>query len=211
MTEFPKNTKLFYAALVRKDPAFEGQFIAAVKTTGIFCRPTCTARKPKIDNVEFFATAQGALTNGYRPCKICKPLESAGEVPEEIKSLLLELDIHPQDKISDYALSQRGIEPNRIRRWFQRNHGMTFQAYQRLLRINGALKQIKSGAKVIDAAFDSGYESLSGFNHSFKRATSKKPNESRDAACLTFLRFATPIGPMITVATEEGIGLFRVY
>jgi len=64
-----------FKALVDKDVAYEGTFVAAVKTTGVFCRPTCTARKPKKENVEFFKTTKEALAKGYRPCKICRPLE----------------------------------------------------------------------------------------------------------------------------------------
>ena len=63
-----------YKALVDKDVSYEGTFIAAVKTTGIFCRPTCTARKPKKENVEFYSTTKEAILKGYRPCKVCNPL-----------------------------------------------------------------------------------------------------------------------------------------
>src|SRR5687768_1271847 len=77
-------TDEFYNALVAKDSSYEGSFIAAIKTTGIFCRPTCTARKPKKENVEFFATTKEAIQHGYRPCKICSPLERLGETPEYI-------------------------------------------------------------------------------------------------------------------------------
>ena len=69
---------IMYKALVDKDASFEGIFIAAVKTTGIFCRPTCTARKPKEENVEFFHTTKEAILKGYRPCKVCNPLEKLG-------------------------------------------------------------------------------------------------------------------------------------
>ncbi|GEM_PF-1343820 len=69
---------VFYSALSRRDSTFEGIFVVAVKTTGIFCRPTCSARMPKRENVEFFTSARDALLQGYRPCKICKPMEHAG-------------------------------------------------------------------------------------------------------------------------------------
>ena len=71
-----------YKALVAKDVSYEGIFIAGVKTTGIFCRPTCPARKPKAENVEFFKTTKDAILRGYRPCKVCNPLEKLGETPE---------------------------------------------------------------------------------------------------------------------------------
>ncbi len=69
--------ELMYDALVRKDSQFEGVFFAAVKTTGIFCRPTCTARKPKFENAAFYTTSKEAILHGYRPCKVCSPLGTA--------------------------------------------------------------------------------------------------------------------------------------
>ena len=78
--------QIMYKALVDKDVSYEGTFIAAVKTTGIFCRPTCTARKPKKENVEFYSTTKEAILKGYRPCKVCNPLEKLGETPNYIKN-----------------------------------------------------------------------------------------------------------------------------
>lgn len=195
-------------AFQNRDRQFEGLFIIAVKTTGIFCRPGCTARMPKKENVEFFDTAKEAMSNGYRPCKVCKPLEKSGEVPDEIKIILDEIENNPSGKITDYGLVKKGIEPSRVRRWFLKNHGMTFQAYQRLLRINNAFNRIKNGEKVIEAAYENGYDSLSGFNHTFKKATSINPKDSLQNNCLSFTRFTTPLGPMMAVASEEGICLF---
>jgi AraC family transcriptional regulator of adaptative response/methylated-DNA-[protein]-cysteine methyltransferase len=209
MNSIRLNDDSFYDALLRKDSQFEGLFFAGIKSTGIFCRPTCRARKPKRENVEFFATAGEALANGYRPCKICNPMEHAGETPGEIRELFRALEKNPGEKISDYALAMKGIDPGRIRRWFKKHHGMTFQSYQRLIRINGALRNIKNGGKVIDAAFDSGYESLSGFSYSFKKATAKTPSESKFTDSLVFTRFATPLGPMVAVANDEGICLLE--
>ena len=202
--------EIMYNALLNKDRQFEGQFIAGVKTTGIFCRPSCTARKPKKENIEYFETSKEAMSGGYRPCKICKPLEMSGETPVEIKNILKEIEQNPTEKITDYGLIKKGIEPSKVRRWFLKNHGMTFQAYQRLLRINNAFNKIKEGDKVIEAAYDSGYDSLSGFLHTFKKATSINPKESIINNCLTYIRFSTPLGPMMAVASDKGICLFEL-
>ena len=209
MVELNISDSTAYKALANKDPHYEGLFFAAVKTTGIFCRPTCRARKPKKENVEFFSTAKEAMAKGYRPCKICRPLEFPDETTDEIKSILKEIEVNPSDKITDYNLIQRGIEPNKIRRWFLKNHGMTFHAYQRMFRINNALKNIKNGNKIIEAAYDSGYESLSGFQHSFKKATKNNPTESKNKNVLTFERFSIPLGPMIAIGNDEGIYLLE--
>src|SRR5918992_3086037 len=88
-------------AMLSSDAAYEGVFYTAVKTTGIFCRPSCTARKPKKENVEFFRTSKEAILKGYRPCRVCKPLEQLNETPEKIKTLLNELTINPSQKFKD--------------------------------------------------------------------------------------------------------------
>jgi len=73
-----------YNAIGKTGSFYEGMFITVVKTTGIFCRPSCRARKPKPENVIFYATVQEALQNGFRPCKVCKPLEKRDETPKYI-------------------------------------------------------------------------------------------------------------------------------
>jgi AraC family transcriptional regulator of adaptative response/methylated-DNA-[protein]-cysteine methyltransferase len=198
-----------YKALTNKDPQYEGLFFAAIKTTGIFCRPTCRARKPKKENVEFFPTAKDALANGYRPCKICRPLEYPDDTIKEVRPILREIESNPGSRITDYELTKRGIEPSKVRRWFLKNHGMTFHAYQRMLRINNALRNIKKGNKVIEAAYDAGYESLSGFQHSFRKTTSGKPSEIKNRRVLSFERISTPLGPMIAIGNDDGLYLLE--
>jgi AraC family transcriptional regulator of adaptative response/methylated-DNA-[protein]-cysteine methyltransferase len=209
MQDIVLSENVMYEALVTKNSQFEGLFYAAVKTTGIFCRSTCTARKPKKENVEFFETTREALINGYRPCKVCRPLEKIGTFPDGIQAVMNELITNPDIRITDFNLSRRGIDPNSVRRWFLKNHGITFQAYQRLTRINNAMTHIRNGDKVIEAAFENGYESLSGFQHTFKKATNQSPIQSKQSAQLTATRISTPLGPMMTVATEEGICLLE--
>lgn len=200
--------KVMYNALLKKDSSFDGIFYVAVKTTGIFCRPTCTARKPKRENVEYFDTSRDAILNGYRPCKICLPLENPGTTPEYIKKLIKEINEKPSIKIKDYGLRKRGLEPNKIRRWFKKNHNMTFHAFQRMMRLNNAFTKIQSGEKVTSTAFDSGFESLSGFNDSFKSIVGTAPTNSKEKKIINLVRMETPIGPMYAGATEKGICLF---
>lgn len=197
-----------YRASVEKDRSFEGIFWMGVKTTGIFCRPSCTARKPMMENVEFFATPKEAMLHGYRACKVCKPLQNMGAAPDYIQQLLERLQADPGQRIKDWDLKQQGAEPATVRRWFKANFDMTFQAYQRYLRINKAFGQIKYGERVSGAAFGNGYDSLSGFGDSFKKLLGTTPNKSRDKQVITITRITTPLGPMIAGATDEGICLF---
>lgn len=107
-----------YDAIGKQDTQYEGVFITAVKTTGIFCRPSYRARKPKAENVIFFNTAQEAIQNGFRPCKVCKPMERKDETPEYVKDIIQELHDNLYLRIKDYDLVQLGIEPSHMRRWF---------------------------------------------------------------------------------------------
>lgn len=200
---------IMYQASLNKDSSFEGVFFTAVKTTGVFCRPSCTARKPKIENVEFFKTSKECILKGYRPCKICKPLEKLNETPVFIKQLIDELTENPSIKFKDYDLIKRGIEPSQIRRWFLKNHGITFQAFQRMFRINAAFKKINNGESVTEAAFDSGFESLSGFGDSFKTIFGVSPKNSKSQKIIDLKRIETPLGTMYACAVEEGICLLE--
>jgi len=224
--KLPKQT-VMYNALIEKNSSFEGVFFAAIKTTGIFCRPTCTARKPKAENVEYYSDTKSALSFGYRPCKVCLPMQPFGEKPEWLLGLLKDISAHPELKIKDHDLKERGIDPARVRRWFNKNHGITFQAYTRALRINRAFSLLNkdntiggkvrtnpstnhcAGQSIIDTAFDSGYQSLSGFNEAFKKFTGTTPSNTRNTRVITVTRLLTPLGPMITAVSGKGICLLE--
>jgi len=208
MPDLPSE-KTMYQAIADKDTSFEGIFVVAVKTTGIFCRPGCSARTPKRENVEFFGQPREALEHGYRPCKVCKPMNIRGEVPDWLKPLLEEINAEPGIRLKDQDIRERGLDPNRVRRWFQKHHGMTFQAFLRTLRIGQAFGQIRHGESVTGAAFDSGYESLSGFGESFKKITNFAPVESSSKSLVKVTRILTPLGPMLAGATDEGICLLE--
>lgn len=203
------SSETMYQAIVDKDIAYEGIFFTAVKTTGIFCRPSCTARKPKFENVEFFATTKECILRGYRPCKVCFPLENPNQTPTKYKQILHTLSENPAIKLKDYDLRQMGVEPSQIRRWFLKNHGITFHAFQRMFRINTAFKKIQNGSSVSQTAYDTGFESLSGFADSFKNIFGVSPKSSQKINVIDLKRIETPLGTMITCATEEGICLLE--
>ena len=203
------DPETLYTALLRRDSTFEGIFVVGVKTTGVFCRPTCRARMPKRENVEFFHSAQEALAHGYRPCKICTPLEQKGTPPDWLQPLLEEIHHSPLVKLRDSHLRERGLDPNRVRYWFKKQHGMTFQEYLRLLRIGQAFGRIKHGEKVVSTAFESGYQSLSGFADSFRKTADFSPSQSPDNYLIPTTRILTPLGPMLAGATDDGVCLLE--
>lgn len=198
-----------YRAFQARDTSYEGVFVTGVRTTGIFCRPSCPARKPARDNIEFFATAREAMAHGYRPCLRCRPMEPRGQAPEAIRALLDEVGSDPGARISDGDLRTRGIDPAAVRRWFRANHGMTFQAYQRGLRLSRALGRLAGGEAITQTAFGNGYDSLSGFQEAIRSVTGRSVAASRAATVVHLQQVLTPLGPMLAGAMEEGICLLE--
>lgn len=203
------SPEIMYKASLDRDSEFEGVFWMAVKTTGIFCRPICRARKPKLENVEFYTSIKDAISNGYRACKVCKPLENPEQTPDYINNILLELTNNPEIKITDQILHSRGINPATVRRWFQKNHNITFHAFQRTHRLNTAFKKLNNGYNVTETALESGFESLSGFSESFKNAFGVSASSSSHQNIIDLKRIETPLGPMLAAANRKGICLLE--
>ena len=203
------STAEMYRALVERDGSFEGLFYACVRTTGIFCRPTCHARKPKPENVEFAPTIQEALHRGYRPCQLCEPMSAGPSAPNWLAPLLDELRTRPDLKLRDHDLRVRGLDPVQVRRTFKRSFGMTFQAYQRACRLGTAMQALHKGAATLDAGLDAGFESDSGFREAFARVFGDAPGRARDRALLKAAWIETPLGPMLAVAGDEGLELLE--
>ncbi len=204
-----KTIDIYYEALLERKQNFVGIFFVGVKTTSVFCIATCRARKPKKENVEFFTTFKDALDNGYRPCKVCKPTENANEAPQQVQTAIQLIKENPKSKITDYQLRQMNISPEIVRRWFNKNYGMTFQAYQRMYRINVAFQELKNGKNTTETAFDSGYESLSGFGYTFKKIMGNSPTNSTSENVILINRLTTPLGPMFVCATANGVCLLE--
>jgi len=198
-----------YRALAHKDPEFDGVFFTGVRTTGIFCRSVCTARKPKRENVVFFPDAREALLAGFRPCRICRPMETRGATPAPIAALLDDLAKDPPRRLSDEDIRARGIDPVALRRWFKKRHGLTFHAYLRALRIGDAFGRIRHGESTLDAGLSTGWESASAFGEAFKKLTGTSPAKAKQGTLVRVTRLATPLGPMLAGATDKGICLLE--
>jgi AraC family transcriptional regulator, regulatory protein of adaptative response / methylated-DNA-[protein]-cysteine methyltransferase len=200
---------VMYDALCRRDAGFEGVFVACVRSTGIFCRPTCSARKPLVKNVEFAASWQEALARGFRPCRVCRPLGPLDSEPTWLPPLLAEVFTTPSVRLSDADLRERGLEPVHVRRIFKRRYGMTFQAYQRASRLGTALGALQQGTHTLNAGLDAGFQSDSGFRDAFQRLFGATPGRGRDTALLVADWMATPLGPMLAVAAGDALALLE--
>jgi AraC family transcriptional regulator of adaptative response/methylated-DNA-[protein]-cysteine methyltransferase len=202
------TTREMQRAYLDRDASYNGLFFLGVRTTGIFCRPTCPARKPLPKNVEYFQTAQAALVAGYRPCKRCRPLESDDQPPWAAE-LLADVERLPAPRITDGQLRSRGIDPATVRRYFLRHYGMTFQAFTRARRLAGALGQIRKGGAIDSAVLDSGYESHSGFRDAFSRTFGSAPGSYRNGQCVLLSWLKSPLGPLVAGATADGVCLLE--
>jgi AraC family transcriptional regulator of adaptative response/methylated-DNA-[protein]-cysteine methyltransferase len=204
-------TDEMFRAVVERNGAYDGVFFTAVRTTGIFCRPTCPAKKPRRENVEFFSTTKDALASGYRPCQRCRPMELPGDAPPWLRDLLAEIERDPSRRWTDADLRARSVDPARARRWFRANHGMTFHAYQRARRLGLALIRIRRGDDLLGAAHDHGYESQSGFRDAFAQLFGEPPGRSRahGTTPAVVTRLTTPLGPMVAAATDKGVCLLE--
>ena len=204
----PPNDTM-YQALVERDASFEGIFFVGVRTTGIFCRPTCSARKPARQNVEFFPSPNEALLGGYRPCLRCQPMDEARPAPDLIKRLRAEVEKAPDGRLTDKELTSLAIDPSTARRQFKRYYGMTFQAYHRARRMGRALSEVRRGERVEDVRTESGFGSESGFREAFIKVFGDPPTAAKERDCLFAERLTTPLGTMLAVADDEGLRLLE--
>ncbi|NDJ52890.1 MAG: bifunctional transcriptional activator/DNA repair protein Ada [Chloroflexi bacterium] len=199
----------YYQALLNKDADYEGIFYVGVRSTGIFCRPTCPARKPKFENCEFYPNAQEALLAGYRPCKRCQPLSYPNQESETIRQLVAAVEADPEHHWRNADLRTLHIDPSTARRQFKQRFGMTFIEYARARRLGLAMKQIRSGTTVIDAQLAAGYESGSGFRDAFSRIMGAAPSQADQTKVLHAAWIDTPLGPMIAMGDVEALYLLE--
>lgn len=203
-----KKREEYYQALKTRDQKYDGIFFAGIKTTGIFCHPTCTARKPNYENCEFYSSAEEALLSGYRPCKICQPLSFPQAIPEEVQLLVNEVERHPEKRWKEADFSAIGLNSATARRKFKTIYNMTFVQYARARRMGLAFKEISHGSRVIDQQFEAGYESASGFNDAFTKIMGN-PVKKTTARPLNASFISTPIGRMLCLTDDAYLYLLE--
>lgn len=207
MSSLPPQSEMERAYRAR-DRRYDGIFFVGVRTTGIFCRPTCPAKSPLPKNVEYFASPSHALFAGYRACKRCRPLATANQ-PDWATALLSEIDGDSAIRLKESDLRARGLDPSTVRRFFTKNYGMTFNAYQRARRLSTAFQSIKSGTALDHVGIDVGYESASGFRDAFSRTFGCTPGRvpTHDSVFLAWIQ--SPLGPLVAGATDAGVCLLE--
>ena len=143
------------------------------------------------------------------PCKRCRPLETEGTSPDWLSGLMDELNTTRGRRWKDGDLRDIGLDPASVRRWFQKEYGMTFHAYHRAMRLGSALGLMRQGEKIAPTAYESGYESVSGFREAISRLAGVAAGTASTREPLFVTRVTTPIGPMVAGATDAGIYLLE--
>ncbi len=199
-----------WAAVAARDPAADGTFFYAVKTTGVYCRPSCASRTPRPENVSFHTTAADAERAGFRPCKRCRPDAPAHD--ERRDALIAELCrfIERADHVPTLEeLAQRaGLSPFHLHRMFKAATGVTprqYAAAHRTRRVRAALDDRRT---VTEAIYDAGYNSSGRFYDDAAGLLGMTPTRFRAGGIDTEIRFAIgecSLGSILVAATDKGV------
>jgi AraC family transcriptional regulator, regulatory protein of adaptative response / methylated-DNA-[protein]-cysteine methyltransferase len=195
-----------FAAFDARDRTMDGRFIGAVKTTGIYCKPSCPARRPLRENVEFFWTREEAASAGYRACKRCLPDDVGRDAVAVAKALEL---LGGDEALSLEELAAAvGYAPHHFHRLFKRATGVTPAAYARAQRAKRAETALGNNGRITDAIYDAGYSGPSRFYAETKGRLGMTPSAWKNGGAGVAIRWAiapTSLGPMLVAATDKGI------
>jgi AraC family transcriptional regulator, regulatory protein of adaptative response / methylated-DNA-[protein]-cysteine methyltransferase len=196
-----------FAAFDRRDRSLDGRFVGAVKTTGIYCKPSCPARRPLRENVEFFATAAEARAAGYRACKRCLP-DDVGRDADGVARALVLIAASDERVSLEAMAAAAGYAPHHFHRVFKRAMSVTPAAYVRGERAKRAEAALAANGRVTDAIYDAGYSGPSRFYAESKGRLGMTPSAWKNGGAGVTIRWAvvdTTLGKMLLAATEKGI------
>ncbi len=199
-----------WRALVERDATADGQFVTAVKTTGVYCRPTCPARRPKRENVEFFLTCGEAEAAGYRACLRCKP---AGAAPADERLAKIQRacrlieQAEEAPRLAELAAAV-GLSPFHLQRKFREAVGVSPRGYFEALRRKRLQQSLEAGRSVTDALYEAGFGSSSRLYDASYGLLGMTPSRYRAGARGEVVHWtvaASPLGRLLVAATEKGV------
>jgi AraC family transcriptional regulator of adaptative response/methylated-DNA-[protein]-cysteine methyltransferase len=197
-------------AVINKDPAADGQFLFGVSTTGVYCRPSCGARRPRPENVSFFATTVEAEAAGFRPCRRCQPDQPP--LAERHAALVAALCRHMEQAESPPSLEslaeQAGLSPWHVHRIFKSVTGLTPRQYALALRTTRLQAQLTGGKSVTDALHAAGFGSAAGFYAASTAALGMPPRRYRAGGADADIHYAighSSLGGVLVAASAAGI------
>jgi AraC family transcriptional regulator of adaptative response/methylated-DNA-[protein]-cysteine methyltransferase len=196
-----------WAAFERRDRSWDGRVIGAVSTTGIYCKPSCPARRPKREHVTFYRSADEARAAGYRPCLRCRPDEVGRDRAAIARAVRLIEQAEEPPRLDELAEAV-GYAPHHFQRLFSRDMGVSPAAYARAVRAKRAEANLSEDKSVTEAIYDSGYGAPSRFYADAKERMGMTPSAWRDGGRGETIRYVvrgSPLGPLLIAATDKGI------
>ncbi len=197
--------------VLARDARQDGRFVFAVRTTGVYCRPSCPSRRPRRDSVEFFAHPREAERAGYRACLRCKPTQISEQAEYVLRARQL-LD-NAEGVVTLAQLSKTvGLSPFHLQRLFKRATGLSPREYQSALRMQYVKTGLRRGEDVTRALYDAGFSSPSRLYENANQQLGMTPGKYRRGgagATITFAVAPTPIGRMLVAATDRGLCAVR--
>ncbi|KAG0164839.1 hypothetical protein DFQ28_003779 [Apophysomyces sp. BC1034] len=197
-----------WIAVRAHDPAADGHFFFAVRTTGVFCRPSCKSRPPRWENVRFFDSADAAVAAGFRACKRCQPLRVPREV-ELVARACAVLGARIDEHVTLAQLSDAvHMSPYHLQRVFTRVMGVSPRRYHANLRAERLRETLRLASSVTDAALDAGFESASPLRNAARAHLGMTPSTYRKHGAGMTIAYATAstrLGPVLIAATARGV------
>jgi AraC family transcriptional regulator of adaptative response/methylated-DNA-[protein]-cysteine methyltransferase len=195
---------------VHRDPRADGVFFYSVRTTGVYCRPSCAARLALRDNVRFHLTTRDAETAGFRPCRRCRPNEPplAARRAEAIAKACHLIEKSEEAPDFDAVAASVGMSRFHFQRVFRSVTGLTPKVYALAHRAHRVREQLKRSATITDAIYEAGFNSNGRFYATTDRMLGMKPTEFREGGSNTDIRFAigeTSLGSVLVAASDKGV------
>jgi AraC family transcriptional regulator, regulatory protein of adaptative response / methylated-DNA-[protein]-cysteine methyltransferase len=194
--------------VLERSPLADGQFVYAVKSTGIYCRPTCPSRRPREQQVEFFETPEQAEHAGYRSCRRCRP-ETVAPRTQVVTELCRYIQAHPDSTLTLAELAGHvHLSPFHVQRIFKEQTGVSPRAYQASLRAKAARSLLPKTESVTDCIYEAGYSSSSRFYEAARDTLGMAPGTWRKGgrgASVAYTVTASPLGRILIAATPKGI------
>lgn len=195
------------AAFEARDKASDGAFVVAVRTTRIYCRPSCPARRPRPENIAFYADGPAAREAGYRPCLRCRPDEASRD-GRAVRQAIRLIETSEERVVLENLAREVGYAPHHFHRLFKRDTGLTPAAYQRGLRAGRLAERLDAEASVTEAIYAAGYEAPSRAYADARQALGMTPTAWRAGGAGERIRHAvaqTSLGPLLIAATDKGL------
>jgi AraC family transcriptional regulator, regulatory protein of adaptative response / methylated-DNA-[protein]-cysteine methyltransferase len=197
-------------AVVARDSAYDGVFVFAVSSTGVYCRPSCAARRPRRENVQFFLTPDAAEQGGYRACLRCRPRSVSGNTQaDSVKAICRFIEQHLDELLTLDRLGKEFRQsPFHLQRRFKAVLGITPREYADSCRLRLLKRNLQAGDNVTTAMYDAGYGSSSRLYERTASQLGMTPDKYRRGAIAAMIRYTCAdslLGRMLIAATESGI------